>query len=256
MAEKTYSARCLVLRKTKLGEADLIVTMLEESGSCIRAVAKGARKPKSPFSSRLELYSVADVLCARGKNLDIVKEARSVGASAHALYTLEQSSCVAPIAELVSAVAQQDLEHPRLFDMVSTAFDAIASCSSERAPSISAAAVLKTLALSGFRPNFSTCVQCGLDIDLESGGDLRFSALEGGVVCDECASPSDTVRIDAAIIGWCNTLMYSTFADIVSYECPIEAAFACLSLANQFSRVHLGTNMKSLEFLLTSGVFA
>ena len=74
MAQSTYNARVLVLRKTKLGESDLILSLLAQDGSQIRAVAKGARKPTSQFSSRLELYSQADVLLAQGRSLDIVKE--------------------------------------------------------------------------------------------------------------------------------------------------------------------------------------
>ena len=76
MASATYTARAIVLRKTKLGESDLIVTLLAQDGSQARAVAKGARKPSSPFAARLELYSSVDLLCSEGRNLDIVKEAR------------------------------------------------------------------------------------------------------------------------------------------------------------------------------------
>ncbi|MFR7495204.1 MAG: DNA repair protein RecO [Adlercreutzia sp.] len=54
MAQPTYSLRALVLRRTKLGESDLILTLLSEDGSQKRAVAKGARRPKSSFAARTE----------------------------------------------------------------------------------------------------------------------------------------------------------------------------------------------------------
>ena len=76
MASPTKTITALVLRRTKLGETDVIVTLLAEDGSQVKAVAKGARKPTSSFASRLELYSVAKILLAEGKNLDIVKEVR------------------------------------------------------------------------------------------------------------------------------------------------------------------------------------
>ena len=85
MARPTYTARVIVVRKTKLGESDLILTLLAEDGSQLRAVAKGARKPKSSFASRLELFSVADVLCAKGRSLDVVSEARLVEGNAASL---------------------------------------------------------------------------------------------------------------------------------------------------------------------------
>ena len=56
MAADTYSLQALVLRKTKLGETDLIVTLLAQDGRQVRAVAKGARKPNSSFASRLEIF--------------------------------------------------------------------------------------------------------------------------------------------------------------------------------------------------------
>ena len=73
MAQPTYTERALVLRRTKLGESDLILTMLADDGSLAKAVAKGARKPKSSFAARTEPLCVADLLCARGRSLDIVK---------------------------------------------------------------------------------------------------------------------------------------------------------------------------------------
>ena len=78
MAAPTQTITGLVLRRTKLGETDVITTILAEDGSQYKAVAKGARKPTSSFASRLEVFAVATILLAQGKNLDIVKEVRLV----------------------------------------------------------------------------------------------------------------------------------------------------------------------------------
>ena len=78
MARKTYKERCLVLKKTKLGEADSIITLLARDGRQIRAVAKGVRKPASRFGARLELCSVVDVLLYPGRSLDVISEVRCV----------------------------------------------------------------------------------------------------------------------------------------------------------------------------------
>ena len=52
MSQPTYPLRALVLRRTKLGESDLILTLLAADGSLAKAVAKGARKPTSSFAAR------------------------------------------------------------------------------------------------------------------------------------------------------------------------------------------------------------
>ena len=116
MASRTYALKALVLRKTKLGEGDLIVTFLAEDGSSLRAVAKGARKPSSVFASRLELYAEVDLLCAEGRSLDIVKEARLVDAHASLRGDVERAAAAACMCELRAhgsrrACGRQRLRH-------------------------------------------------------------------------------------------------------------------------------------------------
>ncbi|HET6498620.1 MAG TPA: recombination protein O N-terminal domain-containing protein, partial [Coriobacteriia bacterium] len=73
-----YRIRALVLRKTRLGEADIILTLLAGEGTIVRAVAKGMRKPTSRFAGRLEPGSVVDLLLAPGRTLEVVSDVRSV----------------------------------------------------------------------------------------------------------------------------------------------------------------------------------
>ena len=73
----SYRARCIVLAKTKLGEADLILTMLAQDGTQIRGVAKGARKPGNKrFGARLEPFSVVELQLYPGRSLETITEAR------------------------------------------------------------------------------------------------------------------------------------------------------------------------------------
>ena len=53
---RTYRTKVLVLDKTKFKETDLILTMLDERGRQVRAVAKGARKPGGRLAARCELF--------------------------------------------------------------------------------------------------------------------------------------------------------------------------------------------------------
>lgn len=125
MAQPTYSTRALVLRRTKLGESDLILTLLSEDGSQKRAVAKGARRPKSSFAARTEPFCVIDALCATGRSLDILKEARLVAAHDVLRCNLEASAAAAPVAELLARMSQRDLANPRLFQSAMRVLDAI-----------------------------------------------------------------------------------------------------------------------------------
>ena len=70
-----YRDSGVVLRVTKLGEADRIVTVLTRRTGRVRAVAKGVRRTKSKFGGRLEPFSHVDLQLYAGRNLDIVTQA-------------------------------------------------------------------------------------------------------------------------------------------------------------------------------------
>ena len=73
-----YRDSAVVLRVTKLGEADRIVTLLTRREGRVRAVAKGVRRTKSRFGSRLEPFSHVDLQLYAGRNLDIVTQAETL----------------------------------------------------------------------------------------------------------------------------------------------------------------------------------
>ena len=255
MAQPTYTTRAIVLRKTKLGEADLILTLLAQDGSQLRTVAKGARKPGSPFASRLELYAVADLLCSKGRSLDIVKEARLAEGNERLRRNIEHAAAAAPMAELASRVTQADLENPKLFACTRAAFATLDALDAKAAPGICAAHLLKTFAFSGFRPSLHACAVCGAPIDASSQGDLPFSYGEGGLVCSHCRGHTATVHLPARTVGWMRYLMGATFAEASTCGMDADAAFSVLKVCQQWTREHVGANLKSLEFLFTCGLF-
>ncbi|HIW75234.1 MULTISPECIES: DNA repair protein RecO [Gordonibacter] len=256
MASATYTTRALVLRKTKLGESDLIVTLLAEDGSQLRAVAKGARKPASPFAARLELYSVVDLLCSEGRNLDIVKEARIVASHERLRRDLEHAACAAPIAELLDRMTQAGLETPRLFALTEAALTRLDAAEPSQAPALCAACLLKALAFCGLRPSLSTCVGCGAEVALGRPDELVFvSYREGGIVCPSCRASVEAVGISAGTVAWCRALLGSTFDEVVALKVDPSASFAVLRFCQEWIREHVGAPLKSLTFLFTSGLF-
>ena len=254
MASPTYATSGIVLRKTKLGESDLIITLLGSDGSLVRCVAKGARKPTSSFSSRLELFCEVDLLCACGRSLDIVKEARLVRGNERIRTSVEHATAAAPMAELLAKVAQEGLENELLYRSSCVAFSALNEVSAQVAPSLCAAHLLKTLAYAGLRPSLAVCVGCGEGVCSDAGL-VAFSYSEGGVVCPACRPHCETLPLSEHARSWSHYLLVTRFADIAETKPPLDASFAALRLAQGLIKAHLGTNLKSLEFLLSSGLW-
>lgn len=256
MATESYSSKAIVLRKTKLGESDLILNLLAEDGSQLRVVAKGARKPSNTFAARLDLYSIAEVHCSKGRNLDIVKEARLLCANEKLRSDIGYAVGAAPMVELLDKVAQRGLANPRLFDMTSSAFACLGDVGLDTVPSLTAAHVLKTLAFAGLRPTFTTCAICGSDISLEALGDtVRLSYPEGGVLCENCSQPMTGVLVQTEMCRWAKALLNSTFAQVSTYNLDPRSAFAVLEFCQTWIREHVGTSLKSLDFMFTSGLY-
>lgn len=256
MADKTYRARVVVLRKTKLGESDLILTMLAEDGSQIRAVAKGARKPTSQFASRLELYSVADVLVAGGRTLDIIKEARLEKRFERLRTSMEHAAGASCVSELLDRVTQLGLENGRLFALTVSALDHLDRADTKAVPSLVAADLLKAMAFSGFRPSLAVCACCGKDVDLAQAGSMvALSYCEGGALCAACADTHEALRLRAEVCAWANVLLASTFDEVEAFDLDLPTSFSVLQLCQGWVREHAGANLKSLQFLFTSGLF-
>lgn len=269
MASRTYPVRALVLRRTKLGESDVICTLLSSDGSQIRAVAKGARKPSSSFASRLEVYSVCDLLLVEGKSLDIVKEARLVEANAHLRSDIDLMEAAAPMVELLDKTTQVGLEDARLFPMACAALQALKGCAtnslttsddSDAEPIASAAVftsahLLKALAVLGFRPRFDVCVGCGAPIAFDQLPQrVSFSLVDGGLVCGACRSTCETISLSRDTVVWAQALLFSTFAEIKHFDMDKPGCMSELRFLQMWIRQHLGIKLKSLDYLVSNGI--
>src|SRR6187397_421872 len=61
---RVESTEAILLRKRKFSDTSLIVSWCTESLGCIQTVAKGARRAKSPFAGKLDLFFEAEIQIA------------------------------------------------------------------------------------------------------------------------------------------------------------------------------------------------
>lgn len=250
MARPTYNARGIVVRKTKLGEMDLIVTLLAQDGSQIRAVANGGRKPGGAFAGKLELCNTVDVLCSEGKSLDTIKEARIVTSRTSFARDIQRSNAAMVIAELVERTTQPDLTHEKLFHMIDASFDALAQSKGAAILYVCAAALLKTFAFTGVMPQFEQCASCGTPLAFD-GAFMHVSTQEGGIVCSVCAQQTETQGIAAGTVQLASSLLRARFDAIRITPADRKAALAVLELCYDWARFHVGARLKSLDLLIT-----
>jgi len=173
-----YREQGVVLRTIKLGEADRIVTFITEHRGKVRAVAKGVRKTKSRFGSRLEPLSHVALQLYEGRELDTVTQAETLDHFRPVREDMDRVARAAAMLEAVDHVAQQGEANTALYRMLVGALRALAA---RDAPAIVGAFYWKLLALEGSAPLLAECAGCGTDAEL-----VAFDLVEGGALCRTC----------------------------------------------------------------------
>ena len=241
----SYPARAIVLRKTKLGEADTIVTLLADDGHQIRAVAKGLRKTTSKFGGRLEPGTEVDLLLHTGRTLDVVSEARTVDSHVRVREDLDRQSATAVVLDVLDKMSCEDEADPRLYGLAHATIAAIEHAEPAVLPTLVIAFLVKAMAMHGYRPELELCVVCAQDVDASG----LFSFAAGGVVCESCGTDSGAIeRFDPAARAWIDLLLRSTMAEVAALDMPEGARVECFALVRSFVAYHLPARLKALDF--------
>jgi len=240
-----YPLRAIVLRKTKLGETDVILDLIASDGRIVRAVAKGLRKPGSRFGGRLEPYSDVELLLHTGRTFEVVTEARTVDPHAALREDYDRQAAAAVVADVLDKIALEGQSDPRLFGLGDATLEVLETCAVDRLPTIVVAFLVKSMAMHGYRPELDACVACASD----PAGSSLFSLSGGGVVCEACGPDlAASERFDPAARAWLNVLLSSTMAEVAQSDIPAEAVRDCFALMRSFVGYHLPARLRALDF--------
>jgi DNA repair protein RecO (recombination protein O) len=114
----------ILLRKRKFSDTSLIVSWCTESFGCIQTVAKGARRAKSPFAGKLDLFFEAEISIVRSRKSDLhtltelVLKNPFAGIRSRYLRTQTAGYFV----ELIEICTERDHREPELFGLLRRAF--------------------------------------------------------------------------------------------------------------------------------------
>ena len=110
----------ILLRKIPFSETSVIVSWLTEAHGKIKTVAKGARRPKSPFAGKLDLFFEAEIQWVRSRKseLHILKELvlREPFDGLRARY--DRTRLAAYFVELIETVTEPEHAAPELYDLM------------------------------------------------------------------------------------------------------------------------------------------
>jgi len=179
--ERTFRTEAIVLRRKDFGEADRLLTLFTPEAGKIQAIAKGIRKLKSRKAGHLELYTRANLLVARGRDMDIITQAETVEAYRPLREELLRSTYGSYCVELLDKFTPDEAENRPLYDLLAQALGWLAEA---RDLALTTRYYeLQLLGMAGYQLELFRCVIKGETIKAE---DQFFDPGEGGVICPAC----------------------------------------------------------------------
>ena len=118
------STTALLLRKRKLSDTSLIISWCTESLGCIQTVAKGARRAKSAFAGKLDLFFEAEIQISRSKrsNLHTLTEVALQNPFGGIRENFRRTQAASYFVELIEICTESDHHEPELFSLLRRAF--------------------------------------------------------------------------------------------------------------------------------------
>lgn len=237
----TYNDVAIVLRTHKLGEHDRIVTLLTRGRGKVRAVAKGVRRTKSKFGSRLEPAMIVQVQCYEGRNLDTVTQAELVAAYGHHIaQDYGAYTAAAAMLETAERLCEDGEQQIQQFNLLAGGLAALASSAHESGLVLDSY-LLRAVAIAGWAPTFDRCAGCG-----DPGPHRAFNLASGGAVCSSCRTPgSGAPRPDTFLL--LGALLAADW-DVADASAP-EVRNEATGLVAAYVQWHLERGVRSLRLV-------
>lgn len=177
------NALAIILRTTDFSETSRVVTLWTREFGKVRALAKGGRRPRSPFENALDLLGVCSIGLLRKSSggLDLLTEARVVRRFPRLRADLSALYAAYYVAELLADWSGDYDPHPVLFDEALETLQALGDPDHLNGPRLARfeMALLREL---GYGPSLGGCAVCAEALDRAEA----FSPAAGGVLCVSC----------------------------------------------------------------------
>ena len=190
---RNYQTEAIIIKKTKLGEADRILTLYTPHLGKIQAVAKGVRRPRSKMAGHLELLTHSQVSLARGRNLDTITGSQTINSFLPLKTNLELTSHALYAIELVDQFTADHIENYPLFQLLLETMGHL--CQAGDNELVLRYFELHLLNEVGYRPQLQRCVSCQATLEPITNS---FCPSAGGMLCPNC-SPSQPLTYSLSV---------------------------------------------------------
>ncbi|MFA6161277.1 MAG: DNA repair protein RecO [Patescibacteria group bacterium] len=229
----------IVLKKSPYRELDRQYVMYGRKHGLLLAVARGCVNIKSKQAGRLEPLSVADVMIAKGRNLDHLAVASHVPrTTSHVPRTTSLGAFVVcgAFADLCLKLIRPGVADERLFNLWIELLDSLSGLPQElsavRAQLLFAAASLKLMDTLGYGPSLRACLSCHKP---PGPTDAWYAPTSNGLVCADCISSwhEHAISAKAHSLALLRFMRSSPLSDVLRVGLNVDVAQNAIRLIKE-----------------------
>ncbi|MCS7172749.1 MAG: DNA repair protein RecO [Armatimonadetes bacterium] len=240
-----YKVEGIVLGRRNLGEADRVLTLLTREYGKLAVKAKAVRRPSSRLAGRLEPFTHARFLLARGRTLDVVAQVEVITSFASLRADLLRTAWAAVCAELTDRMLQGLDPHPEVFETLLQAQEALAGGDPEMATLWYALRLVRHL---GYGPVLDRCARCGRSVQ----GNGAWQILAGGLLCATCAlQDPQAPGIRGETVGALRFLSRARPRELARLRLSASARAEAVDALVTYAEAHFEGRLRSLGVLRT-----
>ncbi|AII59261.1 MAG: DNA repair protein RecO [Dehalococcoides mccartyi] len=185
-----FKTRAIIVRKTKCGEADRILSLLTPDLGLIQGFAKSVRKTKSKLSGHLELFCYSEVSLARGKAIDTVTGSQTIQSFLNIRSSLQLSAMAFYVCELAFHFSPEESANPAIFQLLLSTLEELDNTT--QAELCTKYFEIHLLEMSGYKPELRECANCHQKLLATTN---YFSPESGGIICPDCRNTQTGIPI-------------------------------------------------------------
>lgn len=247
-----FSSPAILLKRTDVGDYDLIISFLSLHRGRISVIAKNAKKSRKRFSGLLEPFTKLDIVCRRGRNngMPVLQEASMQSAYTGIRGALIETAYASYWTELIHGWLEDYKSQPGIYRLLDYCLDALDK--KEASPHVmSVIFQVRFLGLTGFSPHLESCMACARLIDDIRSNTVLFDLAKGGIVCNGCSAGEGRFQLPiskgtAKFISWIQAYDVDS---AMRLRFNIQSLEEARHILEAFVPYHLGRVPKSLAFL-------
>ena len=234
----------LVIKETKIGEADRLITLLTKDNGIIKAYASGAKSIKSKRGSATGLLSYSNFSLSKKGDTYRVTEATPIKLFFGTNTDIEILAVSQYFCELCLIFEPNGDNAEEFLRLILNSLYFITE-KKKNLYMIKALTEMRVAAISGYCPSLVACEECGtFEDDI-----MYFDIANGSVYCSKCNKDSSNIPLNKTLLSAIRHIVFSKFGELYNFRIPDEISKTLSDITEKYIVFQTDHRFKTLSFL-------